>query len=310
MSVGQDPHRTHIGAAVIAIEIADLDPAVGGGVDERAAAQINAHMGDVAAAIGEEHQVAGQALGGGHPGEGIQLIAGPVGHAIAEVGVDVHGEAGAVKSAGGRAAPHIAGAQEGLCIVHQVLPGALHGGGAGIIAVLHGLARVGPDIAGGAAEGDLIPAAVLGDVVEPGHLALGGPPGENRKTIQIGIQALVRLVDAGEPLDGGAVEHDLVVDRLLDLRRGERHVLELTENIGELHADKLDLLVLYQTNDVFLGVTHAERSFSPPGGRGLLTLIKAVCFHSLTCVSSIAVLTDAFHSFYHRSRQKTRGFRS
>ena len=99
-----------------------------------------------------------------------------MGHAIAEVGVDVHGEAGAVKSAGGRAAPHIAGAQEGLCIVHQVLPGALHGGGAGIIAVLHGLARVGPDIAGGAAEGDLIPAAVLGDVVEPGHLALAQGP--------------------------------------------------------------------------------------------------------------------------------------
>lgn len=60
MSVGQDPHRTHIGAAVIAIEIADLDPAVGGGVDEGPAAQINAHMGDVAAAIGEEHQVPGQ----------------------------------------------------------------------------------------------------------------------------------------------------------------------------------------------------------------------------------------------------------
>ena len=57
MSVGQDPHRTHIGAAVIAIEIADLDPAVGGGVDEGPAAQIDAHMGDVAAAIGEEHQV-------------------------------------------------------------------------------------------------------------------------------------------------------------------------------------------------------------------------------------------------------------
>ena len=145
---------------------------------------------------------------------------------------------------------------------------------------------------------------------EPGHLALGGPPGENRKTIQIGIQALVRLVDAGEPLDGGAVEHDLVVHRLLDLRGGDGHVFQLAKNIHKLHADKLDLLVLYQTDDVFLGVTHAERSFSPPGGRGLLTLIKAVCFPSLTCVSSIAVLTDAFHSFYHRSRQKTRGFRS
>ena len=63
----------------IAIEIADLDPAVGGGVDEGPAAQINAHMGDVAAAIGEEHQVPGQPLRGGHPGEGVQLVAGPVG---------------------------------------------------------------------------------------------------------------------------------------------------------------------------------------------------------------------------------------
>lgn len=57
-------------------------------------------------------------------------------------------------------------------------PGALHGGGPGVVAVLHGLAPVSPDIAGGAAEGDLIPIAVLGDVVEPGHLALAqGPQG-------------------------------------------------------------------------------------------------------------------------------------
>ena len=91
-----------------------------------------------------------------------------------------------------------------------------------------------------------------------GHLAVLRPPGEYHKGIQVGIEVLVGLIDPHKTLDGGAVEHDLVVDRLLDLRRGERHVLELTENIGELHADKLDVLFFDDADNVFLGVRHGK----------------------------------------------------
>ena len=46
---------------------------------------------------------------------------------------------------------------------------------------------------------------------EPGHPPLGGPPGENGKAAPVREQVLVRLVHPGKALDGGAVEHDLVV---------------------------------------------------------------------------------------------------
>lgn len=67
-----------------------------------------------------------------------------------------------------------------------------------------------------------------------------------------------------------------LVHRLLDLRGGDGHVFQLAENIQQLHSDKLDLFVLYQTDDVFIGVTHAERSFSPPAGGPLWDLMKKV----------------------------------
>ena len=91
---------------------------------------------------------------------------------------------------------------------------------------------------------------------QPGHLALGGPPGENGKAVQVGIEALVRLVDPGEALDGGTVKHDLVVDSLLHLGGGDGHILQLAEDIHKLHADKFDLLLLHHPDDIFLGITH------------------------------------------------------
>ena len=37
--------------------------------------------------------------------------------------------------------------------------------------------------------------------------------------------------------------HDLVVYRLLDLRCRNRNIFKLSENIGELHADKFDIFL-------------------------------------------------------------------
>ena len=99
---------------------------------------------------------------------------------------------------------------------------------------------------------------------QPGHPSLRGPPREDGKAVQIGVQALVRLVDAGVPLDGGAVEHNLVVHRLFDLRGSDGHVFQLTENIHELHPDKFNVLLLHQADDVFLGVAHSGSLLSIP----------------------------------------------
>ena len=97
---------------------------------------------------------------------------------------------------------------------------------------------------------------------QPGHPAVAGPPGKNGEGVQVRVEILVRLVDPHEPLDGGAVKHDLVVDRLLDLRRSNGHVLQLAENIGELQANELHILLFDFANDVFLCVQHCKTPLS------------------------------------------------
>ena len=95
-----------------------------------------------------------------------------------------------------------------------------------------------------------------------GHPAPGHLRRQDKEAVQVGVQALVRLVDAGEALDGGAVKHDLVVHRLLHLGGGDGHVLHLAENVGELHPDELDLLLPDQADDVFLGIGHGQNLLS------------------------------------------------
>jgi len=65
-------------------------------------------------------------------------------------------------------------------------------------------------------------------------------------------------VDAGEALDGAAVNHYLIIESLFELAGSDGHVLELAEDVGELHADELHVLVGYEAHDVLLGVlTHS-----------------------------------------------------
>ena len=69
-------------------------------------------------------------------------------------------------------------------------------------------------------------------------------------------------MDAREALDGAAVNHYLVVEGLPELARGDGHVLELAEDVGELEPDELHVLVRDEAEDVFLSVVcHGKRSF-------------------------------------------------
>ena len=86
------------------------------------------------------------------------------------------------------------------------------------------------------------------------NLAVLGPPGQDRKGVQVGMQVLVALVDPDKALDAAAVDHDLVIDRFLDLAGGDRHVFQLAEDIGKLHPDEFHIVFPYQADNVFLRV--------------------------------------------------------
>src|SRR5690606_6794013 len=70
--------------------------------------------------------------------------------------------------------------------------------------------------------------------------------------VVVGPQVHVRLLDAGEALDGGAVEHDVAVQGLFQLPDGNLYVLEDSQNVGELQADELDAVLFCQLEDVLL----------------------------------------------------------
>ncbi len=95
-----------------------------------------------------------------------------------------------------------------------------------------------------------------------------GLPGEDHEAVQIGIEVLVGLVDADKALDGGAVQHDLVVHRPLHLGGGDGHVFQLTENVGELHPDELDVLLPHDADDVLFRIAHVGFPFHERPRRG------------------------------------------
>ena len=73
--------------------------------------------------------------------------------------------------------------------------------------------------------------------------------------LEVGPQVHVRLFDADEALDRRAVEHDLAVQRVLELAVGDLDVLDGPEDVGELQAQELHLLALGALED------------APPGRR-------------------------------------------
>src|SRR5699024_9217337 len=91
-----------------------------GGVDKLVAPDINAHVGGPLAAgagLFEQHQIAGLQLTHGDGGAVVQLVGGGAVEGDAELGIDIGGEAGAVKAAGAAAAVHIGIAHKGEGVI-------------------------------------------------------------------------------------------------------------------------------------------------------------------------------------------------
>ena len=141
------------------VHLVDLDHvAVGGGVDELTVADVDAHVGDgLAGVVLEEDQIAGLQLIAADGDTVLELVGGGAVEGVAELGVDVLGEAGAVKAAGAVAAQDVGGAQILLGQGHNLLPQG--GGGAG-----GGLGGDGDviaaDVTGAAGVCNLVPALV------------------------------------------------------------------------------------------------------------------------------------------------------
>ena len=89
---------------------------------------------------------------------------------------------------------------------------------------------------------------------EPRGAPALGLPGQHHEGVRVGIEVLVALVDAGEALDGAAVYHDLVIQGLFQLPAADGNVLQLAENVGELHADELNVLFSDDADDILAGV--------------------------------------------------------
>ena len=141
---------------------------------------------------------------------------------------------------------------------------------------------------------------------EPGHLAVVGPPGEDTEALEIRIEILVGLVDAHKALDGGTVEHALVVDGLLDLGGGNGHILQHAEDVGKLEPDKLNVLLLDDADDVLFVVDHHGliplslfiKEGAPPPGPERLFPQRLLSVYPVPALS-VKDFRPAFATFWH-----------
>ena len=92
-------------------------------------------------------------------------------------------------------------------------------------------------------------------------LAGGARPRKHAERREVRAQVHVRLFDPHEPFDRRAVEHDLAVERLLELPVGDLDVLDRAEDVGELQAHELHLLALGALEDLRLGFSRRSLRF-------------------------------------------------
>ena len=91
------------------------------------------------------------------------------------------------------------------------------------------------------------------DVAEqPGYPAAFVVVGEDPEGVQIRLEEHVRFLDPDEALDRGAIEHDLPVQRLLELAARHLDVLVDAQDVGELKPDEIDAEPTGQLQDVIL----------------------------------------------------------
>ena len=134
--------------------------------------------------------------------------------------------------------------------------------------------------AGASGEGLLVRGV---DVTEqPGHPAPFIGIGKDPEGVQVRLEEHVGLLDPDEPLDRGTIEHDLAIERLLELAPGYLDVLVYPQDIGELEPKKIDAEPMGQLEKVALpgpAQLHRESLQTRPfrhAGRGLLSLDHSV----------------------------------
>jgi hypothetical protein len=85
---------------------------------------------------------------------------------------------------------------------------------------------------------------------EPPHPRRRITPWEDLERGEIRGQQHIRLFHPHESGDGGPVEHDVALQRLPELRAWDLDVLDNAQNVGELQAQKTDLLGFREFEDV------------------------------------------------------------
>ncbi len=79
------------------------------------------------------------------------------------------------------------------------------------------------------------------------------PPRQHGESVVVRLQVHVRLVDADEAVNRGAVEHHLAVQSLFNLAQRHGDILHEAENINELKAEEVNILLLNDLHDLFAG---------------------------------------------------------
>ena len=90
------------------------------------------------------------------------------------------------------------------------------------------------------------------------------------------MKILIRFLNADKAFNGAAVDHDLVVHSLFDLRSRDRHVLQLTEDVRKLHTDELHAFFSNHADDVFLAVPAHEMTLLKIKNRAKRAEFKAL----------------------------------
>jgi hypothetical protein len=92
--------------------------------------------------------------------------------------------------------------------------------------------------------------------VNPRSAVVAGAPRQDLERRGVGVGEHVGLVDAGEALDGRAVEADALLEGVLELGRGHAHALEEAQHVGEPQSYEPDVTLLERPEHEVLLLAH------------------------------------------------------
>ena len=110
-------------------------------------------------------------------------------------------------------------------------------------------------------------------------------PRQYHKSVIIRNKVHVGFFDAGEAVNGGTVKHDFAVKGFFDLAAGDGDILHKAVDINELDPEEVDVVLLNELEDVFLG--HGLAPLSKVRKITVLTglSVKKLKFHD--CMSNM-----------------------